>query len=180
MVELCSGVCADLVQVENDLRRARTDLLQVCQPLGIEVIGCGTHPFAARQQRMLSGASPRYSMLLERNQWIARHMSIFGLHVHVGVPGPDQAVHLPGPASSPFWCGEDTGLASSRATVFESHPAGGLPPSFRDQEHFSVSLKDLWWDIRPNPGYGTVEVRICDGTPSLSDTLALVEEWRQN
>lgn len=198
MVELCSGVCVDLDQVESDLRRARTDLLKACQPLGIEVLGCGTHPFAPRQQRMLSDASPRYGMLLERNQWIARRMSIFGLHVHVGVPGPDQAIHLmngllpflPGllafSASSPFWCGEDTGLASSRATVFESHPAGGIPPSFRDWEHFNelcclmyrshsiVSLKDLWWDIRPNPGYGTVELRICDGTPTLSDTLAVV------
>ncbi|ODT63702.1 hypothetical protein ABS71_13990, partial [bacterium SCN 62-11] len=198
MVELCTGVCPDLTQVEADLRRARNDLLQTCQPLGIEVLGAGTHPFAPRQQRMLSNASPRYGMLLERNQWIARRMSIYGLHVHVGVPGPDQAVllmngllpYLAGllalSASSPFWHGEDTGLASARSTVFESHPSGGTPPVFRDWAHFRercalmlrshsiVSLKDLWWDIRPNPVYGTVEIRICDGTPGLSDTLALV------
>jgi len=89
-------------------------------------------------------------------------------------------------ASSPFWTGSDTGLASARTAVFESVPNAGAPHFFRDWAHFcryvgrmerskSIrSLKDLWWDIRPNPAYGTIEVRICDGLPTLKETLACV------
>lgn len=198
MVELSTGVCTNLSMVEADLRRGRQDLLKACVPLGLEPIGNATHPIAPRQERILTPGSSRYALLLERNQWIARRMGIFGLHVHIGVPKADHAVHLMNglvsdlacllalSSSSPFWGGEDTGLASSRATVFESQPTGGCPPSFLDWEHFThycqrllrsrsiVSLKDLWWDVRPNPNYGTIEVRICDGTASLSETLAIV------
>ena len=198
MVELCTEVCSNLSQVENDLRRGQQDVLQAANSLGVEILGSGTHPFAERQQRLLTPGSPRFALLLERNQWIARRMAIYGLHVHVGVAEADQCIHLMNgmmpylggllalSASSPFWSGEDTGLSSARATVFESQPTGGCPPSFRDWAHFEshcrrlshsrsiVSLKDLWWDLRPSPGYGTVEVRICDGTASLSETLGLV------
>ena len=88
--------------------------------------------------------------------------------------------------SSPYWQGEVTGLASSRVTVFEAMPTGGSPVLIRDWREFSTlvgtlqrahaitSLKDLWWDIRPSPRYGTVEIRVCDGLASIRETCAIV------
>jgi carboxylate-amine ligase len=197
MVELCTHVCDSLSDVERELGSAHRQLLKACDALGIEVLGTGTHPFGLTQQRLVSNSS-RYRMLMDRNQWIARRMTIFGLHVHVGVPQADQAIHLMNAmlpylstllalsASSPYWCGQDTGLASARSTVFESQPTAGCPPTLRDWADFEqlcqrltrsqsiTCLKDLWWDIRPNPTFGTLEIRICDGCPSLPDTLGLV------
>src|SRR5690606_12318585 len=89
-------------------------------------------------------------------------------------------------ASSPFWQGEDTGLASCRSTIFESCPTAAHPCRLRDWAEFSGlcanlikskaigSHKDLWWDVRPSPDFGTVEIRICDGLATLSETLAVV------
>lgn len=197
MIEVCTGVCADLGEVAHDLSRSQGQLLEACDELGIEVVGAGTHPFARLDQRLLFPAE-RYRMLIDRNQWIARRLAIFGLHVHVGIDSSDRAIHLMNAlspwlalllalsASSPFIEDRDTGLASARSTVFESQPTAGSPLLFTDWAEFSrfsdclhqsrsiKSLKDLWWDIRPNPGYGTVEVRICDGPANLSNCLALV------
>ena len=140
----------------------------------------------------------RYRLLMERNQWAARRIMTFALHLHFGARDGDHAVALINylvpympiflalSASSPFWQGEDTGLASSRTTLFEALPTAGHPPTYASWKEFEAlyealvtsgsisSVKDLWWDIRPRPEYGTVEMRICDGVPTLSETVALV------
>jgi carboxylate-amine ligase len=123
---------------------------------------------------------------------------IFGLHLHLGMRDGDHAMaminalsaYLPHAlalsASSPYWQGSDTGLASSRITIFEAIPTAGHPCLFRDWAGFRTyyhsairsraisSIKDIWWDVRPQPDLGTIEIRICDGLPTLSETVSLV------
>lgn len=197
MLEVCTGVCGSLQEVEADLRRALARLEETARAESIIVIGAGTHPLAALDEHTLY-PKPRYRELLERTQWITRRASVYGLHVHVGVESGQEAIELINDlspylapllalsASSPYLEGKETGLASSRVTAYESHPACGTPPTFRSWMEFErlcdtlrrsdsiLSLSDLWWDIRPSPHYGTVEIRICDGQNRLSDCLALV------
>jgi carboxylate-amine ligase len=125
--------------------------------------------------------------------WMARRMQIFGVHYHVGVRSPEKAVAIANAlsfyiphflalsASSPFWNGHDTGLASSRSKVFEGLPTAGLPQMLGSWEQFQElmttlisakaisSIREIWWDIRPHPNFGTVELRICDGLPTMTE-----------
>jgi carboxylate-amine ligase len=130
-------------------------------------------------------------------QWLARQLQIFGVHVHVGVRAPEKAIPIVNAltyyvphflalsASSPFWMGSDTGLASSRSKVFEQLPTAGLPYQLSGWDQFEnlmetliashavQSVREVWWDIRPHPGFGTVELRICDGLPTLREVGAV-------
>jgi carboxylate-amine ligase len=130
---------------------------------------------------------------MERNQWMARQLQIFGVHVHCGVRSPDKAIpivnallaYLPHflslSASSPYWIGSDTGLASYRSKIFEALPTAGLPYQLSGWDAFEAymdalisshaieSIREVWWDIRPHPNFGTVELRICDGMPTLDE-----------
>ena len=133
---------------------------------------------------------------------MARQLQIFGVHVHCGVRAPEKAIpivnallgYLPHflalSASSPYWIGSDTGLASYRSKVFEALPTAGLPYQLSGWDEFEKymeilisshaieSIREVWWDIRPHPGFGTVELRICDGLPSL-DEIACVAALAQ-
>jgi carboxylate-amine ligase len=198
MIEINTGVCSSIADVRTDLLEARAELAPVCDALGLAVAAAGTHPFATIQDRILFPAD-RYRYLLDRNQWIARQLYIFGLHVHLGMRSGDFAIAMMNAiipelapllalsASSPLQHGQDTGLASSRVTVFESMPTAGTPPkrfaTWDDFERFYEvmvasrairSAKDLWWDVRPNAGFGTLEIRICDALPTVRETVALV------
>ena len=130
-------------------------------------------------------------------QWPARRLLICGLHVHVGVSSGPRAIaiinelrrHLPLflalSASSPYFEGEDSGLASARSKVFESLPTAGLPPDLADWGDFEMfmstllesncisSIREVWWDIRPHPDFGTIEFRMCDATPTVRESVAL-------
>lgn len=198
MLEMCTSVCTNLDAVESDLASAAARLLPVADEAGILIAGNGTHAFAGLGDETMLYPNRRYRELLFKNQWIALNKNLFGLHVHVGTRGGDHAVSLMNKAtpylsyllalsaSSPFWHGQDSGLATARATVFESQPTSGAAPCLNDYADFQRlverltragairSLKDLHWDIRPCPHFGTLEVRICDGQANLRDTLALV------
>jgi carboxylate-amine ligase len=152
----------------------------------------GTHPITDWQTQQVS-PKERYLQLVERMQWLARRLQIFGVHVHVGVRAPEKAIpvvnalcqYLPHflalSASSPYWVGADTGLASARTKVFEGMPTAGLPYQLSGWDQFESymqtlisthaieSVREVWWDIRPHPGFGTVELRICDGLPTLDE-----------
>jgi carboxylate-amine ligase len=197
MIEINTGVCATVAEVRHDLQTAFAQLRIAGEALGLEFAAAGTHAFASHKDRVVY-PSERFRYVLERNRHVARRLSIFGLHVHVGMEDGDAAISMMNAilpmapcflalsASSPFLDGEDTGLVSSRTTVFESMPTAGTPPTFQSwadfERHADVlvasrsidSLKDLWWDVRPSPGYGTLEIRICDALPTLSETVALV------
>lgn len=197
MIEINTGICRDVGQVRLDLEREIATVRAACDGLGLELASAGSHPFARYDERILYPAE-RYQHLIDRNRWIARRLMIFGLHVHVGMRDGEHAMamtngmlrYLPHllalSASSPFWQGSDTGLASSRITIFEALPTAGHPCTFGSWAEFQSvydslvasraisSVKDLWWDIRPHPDYGTVELRICDSLPTISETVAVV------
>lgn len=197
MLELSTGICTDAAQAEADLRATATKLMPIAREHGVRFIATGTHPTARYQDRKLFPAD-RYHGLIARNQWIARRLLIFGLHVHIGMPDPETAIAVQNEllydlglllavsTSSPFWQGEATGLSSSRITVFEALPTGGMPALVHDwtefcelveilqRSHAITSLKDLWWDIRPSPRYGTIEIRVCDGLATLRETAQTV------
>jgi len=135
----------------------------------------------------------RYAELLENLQWLARRIQTFGVHVHVGIRDRSKAMpivnalagYLPHflalTASSPFWSGHDTGLASSRSVIFGGLPTSGPPQLLAEWSDFENymdtllragtirSIKEVWWDIRPHPDFGTVEVRMFDGLPTLRE-----------
>lgn len=197
MLEISTGICEDVDAAEADLRATATRLMPIARELGVRFISTGTHPTARYQERKLFPAE-RYHGLIARNQWIARRLLIFGLHVHVGMPDPETCIAVQNEmlydlglllavsTSSPYWQGEATGLASSRVTVFEAMPTGGIPSLVHDWTEFNelvetlqranaiTSLKDLWWDIRPSPRYGTLEIRVCDGLATIRETIMVV------
>ena len=197
MLEVSTGVCRDVTEVRRDLDTVLAEVRAAAAALGFRLASAGSHPFARHRERLVYPAE-RYQGLIDRNRWVARRLMVFGLHVHVGMRDGEHAMatingllpylsHLLAlSASSPFWQGSDTGLASSRITIFEALPTAGHPCTFRDWADFErvhdamiasraiTSVKDIWWDIRPHPDYGTIEVRICDGLPTLGETTALV------
>lgn len=198
MLEMCSGVCRTVDQAERDLSAACRRLLDEADRQGVGVAGIATHPFAGLGQEAHLYPDRRYRRLLKKNQWIGLNKNLFGLHVHLGMRTGQQAIELLNAArpylayllafsaSSPFWHGQDSGLATARATVFESQPISGAAPALKDWNDYLGltqrllrsgaigSLKDLHWDIRPCPHFGTLELRICDGQAHLADTMAVV------
>ncbi len=197
MVEVKTEICDSVGQVGHSLQRQLSLLRGLARDHGMEIAVSGTHPFHNWWQGKIY-PSERYLHILEKFQWLARRLSIFGLHVHVGVRDGEQAIaiinsminyipHLLAlSSSSPFWAGQNTGLASSRVGIIESFPMGGLPYFMVSWKEFQFyfetlhsngmikSIKDIYWDIRPHYDLGTIEVRICDGVPTLQETLALV------
>lgn len=196
MAEITTGICHDAHEAEKDLGESMNVLKSAAKELNILLSTTGTHPFAKYSER-IPYPSERYAYLMERNQWIARRIMIYGLHVHLGMKDGDSCIsfnnfllcflpHLLAlTSSSPFWQGQDTGLASSRSTIFESCPTAGHPCRVENWQEFSDlcahmvqtksigSHKDLWWDIRPSPEFGTLEIRICDGLSNLSEALEI-------
>jgi len=196
-LEVNTGICRTVAEVEQDLTEKLLLLHNLCGRHGVALVSAGTHPFSPSGEQRVTD-NPRYHRLIEVLQRPARRMNIFGLHVHIGVGSGEIALgvvnrlvrYLPHllalSASSPFWEGEDTGLASMRVKVFESLSTAGLPFYFRSWREFETiidqlqrsrtieTIRDVWWDIRPHPDFGTVEMRVCDPPPSLTEVLALV------
>jgi glutamate---cysteine ligase / carboxylate-amine ligase len=197
MVEINTEICETVKQVGQNLEGQFKKLREIADLQGVELAVSGNHPFQNWKELQIYPKA-RYFEILEKFQWLARRMTTFGLHVHVGVRDGDRAVsimnsliyYLPHllalSTSSPYWGGRDTGLASCRVAVFESFPTGGLPYFMVNWKEFQncyetlistgaiQSIKDIYWDIRPHFDFGTIEVRICDGIPTLRETLALV------
>lgn len=197
MLEVNTGICRSAHQIESDLKQKIDLVREVTEPMGIKLSSSGTHPFASHVDRLLY-PDKRYQEVIDRNRWIARRLVIFGLHVHVGMRSGEHAIQVNNAllhylplmlaisASSPYWHGEDTELASSRITFFESLPTGGHPCVVGSWSEFETlygrlvrsgairSPKDIWWDIRPSPDFGTLEVRICDVSPTLRESKAIV------
>jgi len=195
-VEVITGICQTVAQAREDLSATVAEVTKAADERNLGVMCSGTHPITDwATQRITDNA--RYALLVERNQWMARQLQIFGVHVHVGVRAPEKAMpivngllsYLPHflalSASSPYWIGSDTGLASYRSKVFEALPTAGLPyqlsgwPAFEKymealiSSHAIESVREVWWDIRPHPGFGTVELRICDGLPTLDEIVCV-------
>lgn len=197
MVELNTRVCANVAEAEADLMETTVALGEVLETHGAVLYASSLHPWEKGTGLNLSG-NPRYERILEDLQIVGRRFITQGLHVHVGVGDADRAVRINNhmrmylplllalSTSSPFYAGEVTGLYSYRTKLFEALPMAGLPDMIEGWEEFKslsallisggiiASVKDLWWDVRPHPGFGTVEVRICDLPSRFSHTMALV------
>jgi carboxylate-amine ligase len=196
-IEIITDVCGTVGEASRDVEGKLQQVIQVADEVGYRVLCTGTHPFSAWADQTVS-PDPRYHKLIENCQWTARRLLIFGVHTHVGVGSGEEAIAISNSlatfiphflalsSSSPFWQGRDTGLASTRSKVFESLPTAGLPyllENWGDFQRFMRTLigagtistiREVWWDIRPHPSFGTLELRICDGVPTMFELSALV------
>jgi glutamate---cysteine ligase / carboxylate-amine ligase len=157
------------------------------------VAGAGAHPFASGHGPLNPG--PRYEAIGAEYASVANRQLVFGLHVHVGLPGADRALavyntlrsHLPDlaalAANAPFYEGRDSGLASVRSRISGLLPRQGVPPALGSFEAYADALRwcgfddprQWWWELRLHPAYGTVEVRVPDTQATVADTAAVAE-----
>ncbi|WP_377506022.1 carboxylate-amine ligase [Octadecabacter sp. R77987] len=195
-IEIGTGVCATINEARDDLRRLRTTVRDVAAAYNLAPIAASCHPLADWKQQHHT-EKDRYNQLRKDLGGVVRRMLICGMHVHVGLNDDPLRADLMGQmayflphllalsTSSPFWQGEDTGLASYRLTVFDNLPRTGLPPqldSWGEYERSVQALVDLgviedsskiWWDLRPSSRFPTLETRICDVGPRLEHTLSI-------
>jgi carboxylate-amine ligase len=196
VLEIATPVCKTPAEVDSELRKLREYVTSVAAQKSLRVGSAGTHPFSLFEAQRIT-ARDRYRSLVDQMQYVARRELIFGLHIHVAVDDPEKAIQVVNgllvelplllalSASSPFWRGEPTGLSSTRQLVFAAFPRSGPPPRFRDYADYAEVVGQLektgciadythiWWDIRPHPKLGTVEVRICDGVTRVEHAVAL-------
>ena len=197
MVEVATHVAGSVAEAIEDARGLRTTLRDAAAERGAVIAGAGTHPFSRWEHQEVTEAE-RYRELMSEMRWVAEREVIFGLHVHVGIPGADEAIAVANglltwlpellalSANSPFWLGRDTGLASTRTKIFETFPRSGLPPAFASFEEFELLVERgiktgsfseytyIWWDLRPHPNLGTIEIRIPDAQTRLESVAGLV------
>ena len=195
--EFNTGICTNVKEVERDLTEKLAWAQGIAGEMGLRFVWAGTHPFSPWYEQKFSPGE-RYAWLAKVMQHIARRMVVFGLHVHVGVGSGDNAIqlcdrllrHLPTllalSANSPMWNGRDTGLASYRTKIMEALPTAGMPPQMRNwseyvwlvdhltKTNFIQSIREIWWDVRPHAGFGTVELRIMDMPTCMPHLLSLV------
>lgn len=197
MIEVRTGICQNVQEVREQLIAPLEKVVNLARSLGYELALGGTHPFHRSGTSAIFPAE-RYERIVDRLAWITHQREVFGLHIHVGVPNGDLAVGVIGmliaytphllalSASSPFWQGIDTGLASTRSALYGLLPHAGVPRYFANWKDFRnffhvmkdckaiQSLKDIYWDIRPRPDFGTIEFRISDMPASLAVVWGLV------
>jgi len=195
-LEIQTSVHAQVSEATRELAALRAELETTLRALSMRAASAGTHPFAVWQEIMVS-AGERYQFVYGSMRELARREPTFGLHVHVGVPDPEAAIRaanrlrgripllLALSVNSPFWQGRDTGLASARTPLFQAFPRVGIPRSFADYAEYVEAVDMLircgavpeptflWWDVRPQPRFGTVEVRIMDAQSTLTDNGSL-------
>ena len=196
VLEVATVPCPDVGAAGKQLAVLRRAVAGIGEPLGLLIGASGTHPFARPEDQEIV-EMPRYRELVAQLGYVARQELIFGTHVHVGINGPNKAIYVADgirryipvllglSSNSPFWCGEATGMMSSRTPVFRAFPRVGVPPHYGSWEIYSrrVELMTeagaiddytyLWWDVRPHPNLGTVETRVFDQQTRLDHTLAL-------
>ncbi|MGE4428146.1 MAG: YbdK family carboxylate-amine ligase [Solirubrobacteraceae bacterium] len=196
-LELATGVHGRVADAAAELRTLRASVSATTGELGLSAATAGTHPFTVWRETNL-GHGDRQDEVYDSMRELARREPSFALHVHLGVPDPDDAirlldrmrVHLPTvlalSANSPFWQGRHTGLASVRTPLFQAFPRVGLPRRFGDYATWVDAISALvdrdafpdptylWWDVRPQPRLGTVEIRVCDAQTTVTETTALV------
>jgi glutamate---cysteine ligase / carboxylate-amine ligase len=191
-IEVVTGICGTVAEAKADLALSLKDLQRVVEPYGIVLASSGAHAISHWRDGKMAPVQ-RYAELAQEIQYPSRRAQTMAVHVHVGLRDQHRAMpvinalavylpHLLGlSASSPYWCGQDTGLASSRSVVFGSLPQAGPPlglPDWKAFEDFMAaqlragtirSIKEVWWDARPHPDFGTVEVRVADAVPTLRE-----------
>lgn len=196
VVETGTGICRDIRQARSEICELRGELNGLASKHGLRIVAAGTHPFSDWKSQEITDGE-RYKLIVEDLQDVARANLIFGLHVHVGIKDKEVAIALANQVryflphvlalstSSPFWLGRKTGLKSIRSEIFKRFPRTGIPGHFDSYHQFQSyvdllvktgcidNAKKIWWDVRAHPFFDTVEVRICDMTTRIDDTVAL-------
>jgi len=196
VVELGTEICQSIVDARAHVIELRSRLAELAAGSGLKIASVGTHPFSHWRDQLITQGE-RYREIVKDMQQLARANLIFGLHVHVGIPDRDVAIHVMNQAryflphiyalsvNSPFWVGQDTGLKGYRLKVFERFPRTGIPDAFESLSEYEDyckllvktgcvdNAKKIWWDIRLHPFFDTLEVRVCDAQSRVDDTLAI-------
>lgn len=196
MIEINSSIHSSASSLLEELELIRRFLTQISSMNHVKLCGGGTHPFQKWTMQKIF-PSLRYKKLLKNYQYLSKRSTVFGQHIHIGCPDSESAIyltHLLGRyvphfiaicASSPFYQGIDTGFNSSRATVFSAYPSSGTMPYLENWEEFQAyyykmenlgiieTMKDFYWDIRPKPEFGTVEIRVCDTPLNISRAIII-------
>jgi carboxylate-amine ligase len=196
VLEISTDPCANTAEAGSQLRALRRVVSATAADKGLTIGSAGTHPFALWEDQRIA-ARPRYRDLISELAFVARQELIFGVHVHIGLDDPDKAIHVVNgmrvhmpvllalSANSPFWRGDTTGLASTRTPIFRAFPRTGMPPTYTDWRDYerriefmvgSGAIEDytyLWYDVRPHPSFGTVEIRVMDSQTHIEHTLGL-------
>ena len=196
VLEISTDPCADMAQAGSQLRALRRQVVQTAAAKEMAIGSAGTHPFAMWEDQRIV-ARPRYRDIISALRFVARQELIFGMHVHVGVDGPDKAIHVANgmrvhipvllglSANSPFWRADATGMASTRTPIFRAFPRVGIPPTYEDWADYERRIEFmtdagviedytyLWHDVRPHATFGTVEIRVMDSQTHIEHALGL-------
>jgi len=196
VVELGTEICQSIVEARAHVIDLRSKLAALADRSGLKIASVGTHPFSHWRDQLITQGE-RYQEIVKDMQQLARANLIFGLHVHVGIPDRETAIHVMNQAryflphiyalsvNSPFWVGQNTGLKGYRLKVFERFPRTGIPDAFESLSEYEDyckllvktgcvdNAKKIWWDIRLHPFFDTLEVRVCDAQSRVDDTLAI-------
>jgi carboxylate-amine ligase len=200
-IEVGTRVCESIAEARNDLAHLRKTVARVAREHGLAMIAASTHPFASWEAQKRT-PKERYQVIEQDLQDVVRRLMISGMHVHVAVEDDDLRIDLLNQVayilphllalstSSPFWQGHDTGLKSYRIAVWDEMPRTGLPGQFDSfaefERHVGVLVSagliedgtKLWWDVRPSVRFPTLEVRICDISTRLEDTICIAALYR--
>jgi carboxylate-amine ligase len=196
VLEVSTDPCKNTGEAGDQLRALRAQVREIAARKNMTIGSAGTHPFAMWEDQRIV-ARPRYRDLVSALRFVARQELIFGMHVHVAVDDPEQAIHVANgmrvhvpillglSANSPFWRAEATGLASTRTPIFRAFPRMGIPPTYKDWEDYEARIEFmvnarviedytyLWHDVRPHPKFGTVEVRVMDSQTHVEHSLGI-------
>jgi glutamate---cysteine ligase / carboxylate-amine ligase len=194
VLEVATRPCKDITEAAGQLRQLRRCVREVAERNGLAIGAAGTHP-AAHYQDQLIVDNPRYRELAAELKWIAEQELIFGTHVHVGIDDAEKAIYVADgmrgylplllgmSTNSPLWQGKTTGMMSSRTPVFRAFPRVGIPPYYGSWQIYSHRVEQmmrggaipdytyLWWDVRPHPNLGTVELRVFDQQTRVQHTI---------
>jgi glutamate---cysteine ligase / carboxylate-amine ligase len=196
MIEIATGVHTHVSPMLEELKQIRELLLTHAEKMNIGVCGGGAHPFQHWDDQRIYNAE-RYQLVSELYGYLAKQFTVYGQHVHIGCPNGDAAIELGNflgmylpdfialSASSPFYQGVDTAFQSSRLTSVNAFPLSGRMPGFSSWQEFTAyfeqmralgiveSMKDFYWDLRPKPEYGTIEIRVCDSPLDILSAVML-------
>ncbi len=195
-VEVGSSICETIQDARAEIVRLRRAVIDMASRQKLHVAAAGTHPFSKWAEQKVT-AGERYTAHERNMADVARQMLVFGMHVHIGIEDPDLRIDIMNQSryflphllalstSSPFWHGRNTGLKSYRTIVLGNLPRAGLPPWFRSWSEYQKFLDVLvetncideptkiWWDMRPNPKYPTLEFRFPDICTKVDEVVCI-------
>ncbi len=194
VLEVATRPCANIIEAADQLRQLRRVVREVAARNGLAIGAAGTHPSALYEDQLIVD-HPRYKALASELRWIAEQELIFGTHVHVGIDEAEKAIYVADgmrgylplllgmSTNSPLWQGKTTGMMSSRTPIFRAFPRVGIPPYYGNWQIYSHRVEQmmrggaipdytyLWWDVRPHPNLGTVELRVFDQQTRVDHTI---------